>query len=128
MAQPKIKYQQISLIVSSSGQIIPIEQETDKLYNTLTGINIVLTDETARFSTIKLEVNTTEVFPEGFEVLRLKFREQAPFGYDYHGLNETAGGSKIKGNYTDKNGSSFPYRVIISLRYENKTTETKANT
>jgi len=128
MPQPKIKYQQITLIVTSTGQSLPIEQETDKLYNTLTGINMVITDDTAKFSTLKMELNNTELFPENFEVFRLRFRDQAPFGYDYHGLNEAAAGSKLKGTYTDKGGSAFPYRVVISLRYENKGKDVKPNT
>lgn len=128
MPQPKIKYQQLTFIISSIGQSFPIDLETDKLYNTLTGINLVLTDETAKFSTLKLDVNNSEVFPENFEVLRIRFRDQSPFGFDYHQLNEGANGSKIKGTYTDKGATGYPYRVIFSFRYENKGKDVKGTT
>lgn len=120
MPKPIIKYQQLTFVVASAGQQIPIDAETDKLYNTCTGINILLTDENAKFSTLHLDINSQEVFPENFEVIRIRFREFAPFGYDYHTLRETAGGSRINGKYTDKGGVAFPYSVTISFRLENK--------
>lgn len=121
MSQPKIKYQQITYKVETAGQEITIDAETDKLYKTVTGVNIVLTDVTNKFSTIELEINTIELFPEHFEVLRLLFREQVPFGYEYHELNEKAEGSKIKGKYRDvTNGASYPYYLTITLRLENE--------
>lgn len=120
MGFPKIKYQQISYTINLLAEKITIEAETDKLYNTVTGINIVLTDKAAKFSKLQLDLNGQEVFPENFEVLRLLFREQAPFGYDYHNLNEPAGGSKIKGYYDDlPNGATYPYTVTFSFRLEN---------
>ena len=82
---------------------------------------MVLTDATNKFSTIELDINTVELFPEHFEVLRLLFRGQVPFGYEYHELHEKAEGSKIKGKYRDvNNGSSYPYYFTISLRLENE--------
>jgi hypothetical protein len=121
MSQPKIKYQQITYKVTTAGQEITIDAETDKLYKKVTGVNIILTDVTNKFSTIEIEINTVEIFPENFEVLRLLFREQVPFGYEYHGLNEKAEGSKVKGKYKDiNNGSSYPYYFTISLRLENE--------
>lgn len=120
MSQPKIKYQQIILTVASSGQEVPIDAETDKLYKKVTGINIVLGDATNKFSTVEMDINNMELFPENFEVLRLLFREQVPFGYEYHELNEPAQGSKLKGKYRDvPSGGLYPYKVIISLRLEN---------
>lgn len=119
MSIPKIKYQHITFSVSSFGQEIPIDAETDKLYNTCTGVNVVVSNEDAKFSTIQLDINSVEVFPENFEILRLLFRQHAPFGFDYHTLNEPAAGSKIKGKYIDANTSSFPYSVTFSFRLEN---------
>jgi hypothetical protein len=116
---PKIKYQQISYTVASAGQEILIDSETDKLYSTCTGINVVMTYDTAKFSTLQLTINNLEIFPDKFEVLRLLFRGNAPFGYDYHRLNEPAAGSKIKGTYKDSSQASYPYTLTISLRLEN---------
>lgn len=121
MSQPKIKYQQITYKVNTAGQEITIDAETDKLYKKVTGINVVLTDATNKFSTIEIDINTVELFPEQFEVLRLLFRDQVPFGYEYHELNEKAEGSKVKGKYKDINsGSSYPYYFTISLKLENE--------
>jgi hypothetical protein len=121
MSQPKIKYQQITYKVETAGQEITIDAETDKLYKKVTGLNIVLTDSTNKFSTIELEINTVELFPEHFEVLRLLFREQVPFGYEYHELDEKAEGSKIKGKYRDvRSEASYPYYFTITLRLENE--------
>lgn len=119
MPKPKIKYQHLTYQIGVLGQEVIIDAETDKLYNTITGINIVQTDANAKFSTLSLNVNNQEVFPENFETLRVRFRENAPFGFDYHTLNEPAGGSKIKGKYTDKAGAVYPYQLTISLRLEN---------
>ncbi len=121
MSQPKIKYQQIIITIPAAGIELPIDAETDKLYKKVTGINVVLTDANGRFSTMEIEINNQEVFPEDFEVLRLLFRDQVPFGYEYHELNEPAGGSKLKGKYRDvPNGATYPYKAIISLRLENE--------
>lgn len=121
MGQSIIKYQQIYYTIENAGQQIIIDVETDKLYKRLTGINIVLSDKNNKFSTIELEVNNTEVFPEKFEILRLLFREEVPFGFDYHELDEPAKGSKVKGKYIDVNtGGNYPYNLIISLRLENE--------
>lgn len=119
MPIPKIKYQHITFNIGALGQEFIIDAETDKLYNTVTGINIVLGDDNAKFSSISLNINNQEIFPERFEVLRLRFREQVPFGFDYHTLNEPAKGSKVSGKYTDKVGAAYPYQVTISLRLEN---------
>lgn len=119
MGFPKIKYQQVSITITGAGQSVPVEAETDKLYNTCTGINIVLSDTGAKFSTFQLEINSQEVFPENFEVLRLLFREHAPFGFDYHRLHEPASGSRIKATFTDKAGAAYPYTVTFSFRLEN---------
>jgi hypothetical protein len=122
MPKPKIKYQHITFSIASVGQTFDIDVDTDKLYNTVTGINIVLADNNAKFSTLNLNINNQEIFPEKFEVLRLLFREQAPFGFDYHTLDEPASGSKVSGRYTDVAGAAYPYQLTISLRLENKPT------
>lgn len=119
MAIPKIKYQHLTYNIIALGQVIDIDVETDKLYNTCTGINILLSDDNAKFSTLPLSFNSVELFPENFEVIRLRFREQVPFGFDYHTLNEPAAGSRVRGKYIDKAGAVYPYTVTISLRLEN---------
>lgn len=122
---PKIKYQLLSYLINSPDEEIKIDAETDKLYNTCTGINIVISNEYAKFSTLTLDINNREVFPEKFEILRIVFRDAAPFGYDFHTLDEPAGGSKISGVYRsiDPSGNvSYPYILTIALKLENTIT------
>jgi hypothetical protein len=119
MPIPKVKYQHITFNIGALGQEFVIDAETDKLYDTVTGIDIVLGDDNAKFSTLNLSINNVELFPEKFQVLRVRFKEQAPDGYDYHKLEEPAKGSKVSGKYTDKAGGVYPYQVTISLRLEN---------
>lgn len=120
MSLPKIKYQLVSYTINAAFDQVQIDFETDKLYNTITGINVLLTDMSAQFSMIRMDVNNQEVFPEKFEVMRICFRPNAPFGYDYHNLREPATGSKVKGKYSDSGVATYPYIVTISLRLENK--------
>jgi hypothetical protein len=122
MSNPVIGTQLIYLTVNTPGQVISIDEETNKLYNTVTGINILLLNNSPNyFSEIKLEINTVEVFPDGFEVIRAMLRTNVPLDYDFKTLNEKGGGSRIKGTYTDvDSGASFPYVVSIALRLENK--------
>ena len=121
MSLSKITYQKILLTVISSGQELAVDAETNKLYKKVTGINVLLTDASNKFSTIELDNNNEEVFPEGWEIIRVLFRDQVPMGYEYHPLNIPAEGSKVKGKYIDvPSGGIYPYKVIISLRLENE--------
>lgn len=117
---PEIKYQHLTYQVTAANQQIAIDAETDKLYKTCTGINVLLTVNTAIFSTIPLDINNVELFPDKFEVVRILFRTHVPFGFDYHPINRPAAGSRIKGTYTDSGVSIYPYTISISLRLENK--------
>jgi len=120
---PEIKHQLHTYTVNNRSEQIKIDLELDKLYNTCTGINVILTDSNAKFSTFHLDINNREVFPEKWEVLRIKFREEAPFGFDYQELNVPAAGSKVKGLYTDvEMNTNYPYTITISFRLENLNT------
>lgn len=126
MARQRIKYQQVIIRINGPGQTIPQEIETDRLYKRLTGINVISNGPAAsKFSTLSMDLDSAEVFPKDFEVLRLLFRESVPFGFDYHELNEKAEGSRIKFEYRDFPPSPmplplpYPYNVVISLRLEN---------
>ena len=116
--------------VTTPGQQVNIDVETDKLYNTCTGINVLISADSAKFSHFQLDINNQEVFPANFEVIRVLFRGTAPFGFDYHRLSEPAAGSKVKGKYTDSGTNTegrtsegrtsiYPYNLTISLRLEN---------
>ncbi|MGZ4037247.1 MAG: hypothetical protein ACXVPQ_05420 [Bacteroidia bacterium] len=118
---PNEKPQQILLTISSIGQTVTIDQETDKLYKSVRGINVVQTDPNAQFSTLQFKIDEVEIFPENWEIIRIKYKEAAPFGYDYYPISQPAGGSRIKGTYIDRgNGVTYPYNVTISLMLVDK--------
>ena len=126
MARQRIKYQQVTLRVNAPGEIVPMEIETDRLYKRVTGINLVSNGvASTKFSKFSMDIDSVEIFPKDFEVLRLLFIELVPFGFDYHELNEKAEGSRIKFEYQDlppfpmPAPSPYPYQVVISLRLEN---------
>ena len=121
MSLPKIKFQELLYTVTAFGQEVVIDVETDKRYKCCTGINVLLTDDRARFSTIELDISDIELTPENFEVVRIKYKDTAPHGYDYFPANHPAAGNKIKVKYKDKGvaGTVYPYILSISLRLEN---------
>jgi hypothetical protein len=82
-------------------------------------VNALLYNPNAKFSFIQLHINGLEILPENFEILRIEFRENVPFGYEYLTLNEPAAGSKIRIRYIDKQALSYPYTVAFSFRLEN---------
>lgn len=114
-------YQLIRFTITTSGQQVVINEESKKEYDTITGINVLMTDDNAMFSTLPIDIDGREVFPDFWEVIRIKLRPQVPMDYDYHGLNRPANGSRIKGTYTDvPAGQGYPYAVTISLKLRNK--------
>lgn len=118
---PDIKYQAINLTVTGPKIEVPIDVATDLMYLYCTGVNVVMNDDKSKFSSLALEINSKEIFAEGWEVLRIKFREQVPFGFEYHGLKEPAAGSRVKGKYKDNGqAATYPYTLSISLRLENE--------
>jgi hypothetical protein len=121
MPKPKIKRQHITFNITAAGQVFKIDAETDKLYDTVTGIDVTITDPAAYFSLLNLNINETEIFGELFQALRIRFKDQAPSGYDFLKLDEPAGGSKVTGKYTDVAlGAAYPYQVTLTLIQENK--------
>lgn len=126
MARQRIKHQRIIFNVNAPNETILMEVETDRLYKRLTGINAVSSGAPAsKFSSLSMEVDSEEVFPKGFEVLRISFREQVPFGFDYHPLDLKAEGSKVKLEFMDfppnplPSPSPYPYTMVVTLRLEN---------
>ncbi len=126
MARQRIKYQQIIFRINGPGESIITEIETDRLYKRLTGINVISTGvDQSKFSTLAMDVDSAEIFPKDFEVLRILFRQLVPFGFDYHELNEKAEGSRVKFEYHDlppapmPNPMPYPYQIVVSLRLEN---------
>lgn len=126
MARQRIKYQQVILRITAPGQNLPIEIETDRLYKRVTGVNVISTARLSGwFSKFYMDIDAVEIFPKDFEVYRVYFRENVPFGFDYHDLNEKAEGSRVKFEYQDvppvpmPAPFPYPYTVVISLRLEN---------
>ncbi len=116
-----IKYSLIKIKVNTVGETVSIDEETDKQYSHITGINILVEDPKVLFSTLTLQSNNVEIFPENWEIIRCRFRETAPLNFDFHELNLPAGGIRIKGQYKDSGqAQNYPYTVSLALRLENK--------
>jgi hypothetical protein len=117
-----IKYQPIIITVSSSGETVTVEADTDKLYARCTGIYISVPDEDVLTSTLsKLELGGKELFPDGYEVKMLNTSNDVPLDQLYYELNEPAKGARLKTSYTDSGMTgTYPYNAILYLRLENK--------
>ncbi len=116
-----IKYQLLKLIITAAGNF-PINAEADKAYKKVTGIHLSSSDTAALKDSVftKLEIDSNEIFPEGFEVKMIRTGEEVPPDERFYTLNERADGSTISGNFKDAgNAVAYPYNVYIYLRLEN---------
>jgi hypothetical protein len=115
-----LKYQPIPITVSSSGDEIPVEADTDKLYSRCTGIFISLPDTSVLTSTLsRVELGGKELFPDGYEVKMLNATEDVPVDQRFYELNEPARGARFRTKYTDAGiADAYPYTAVLYLRLE----------
>ncbi len=116
-----IKYQLLKLAITGAGAF-PINAEADKAYKRITGINYSTTDTNALKDSVftKFEIDSNEIFPDGFEVKMIQTGQEVPPNDRYYPLNERAEGSTIVGSFKDAgNAAAYPYNVYIYLRLEN---------
>jgi hypothetical protein len=118
----EIKYQPIQITVASSGAIVTVEADTDKLYARCTGIFISVPDPGVITSTLaRVELAGKELFPEGYEVKMLNTTEDVPIDERYCELDEPAKGARLKTQYRDSGlADVYPYTAILYLRLQNK--------
>ena len=119
-----IKYQIIKVTVPAAEAVVNINVNSDKLYKKITGMTITtpFTVPYLNMSSLSLQVNDKEIFPDDFEVRLLTCDQAVPVNERFYLLNEVADGSTIKGKYKDNNPSNgvFPYTVNIYLKLEEK--------
>jgi hypothetical protein len=119
-----IKYQIIKLQVVNKGSTVNINTNSDKLYKRITGIIITAPwiMPTVNWSTIALQINDKEIFPDDFEARLITFEQMVPANERFFLLDEPADGSTIKGRYTDigEFALEYPHTVRIYLRLEEK--------
>jgi hypothetical protein len=119
-----IKYQIIKVNVPSQGAVVNINVNSDKLYKRITGIAITTPYSTflLNMSSLSLQVNDKEIFPDDFEIRLLTFSEAVPVNERFYQLDEPADGSTIKGKFKDSNYSNntFPYTVNLYLKLEER--------
>lgn len=116
-----IKYQLLKLVITAAGNF-PISAESDKSYKRITGIHFSSSDTNSLKDSVftKLDIDSNEIFPEGFEVKMIRTGEEVAPNDRFYSLNERAEGSTILGNYRDAgNALLYPYNVYIYLRLEN---------
>jgi hypothetical protein len=122
MGQPKIKYQSFKFSVAAVGNEITIDEATDKRYKYVTGIHIAYSNDAAAWSEIQLDIGSEEITPEGFEVQRIRLNTFVPADFQFKTILAEAAGSTVKGKYKDIDlfGTTYPYKLVITLRLENE--------
>lgn len=119
-----IKYQIIKVPVPSAGAIVNINTSSDKLYKRITGILVTMPFMVPymNMSTLSLQINDREIFPDEFEAKLISFDSAVATNERFYQLDETADGSTIKGRYTDisNNFVDFPYTLNVYLRLEDR--------
>jgi hypothetical protein len=125
MEKPKaIKYQLVKLQVTKKGDMVNINTSSDKLYKRITGILITAPwiTPSVNWSTITLQINDKEIFPDDFEARLITFEQMVPANERFFLLDEPADGSTIKGRYTDIGDFAleYPHTVRIYFRLEEK--------
>ena len=119
-----IKYQIIKVTVPNEGAMVNINVNSDKLYKKITGMTITTpsTVPNLNMSTLSLQVNDKEIFPDDFEIRLLTCDQSVPVNERFYVLDELADGSTIKGKFRDGNvgGITFPYTVNLNLKLEEK--------
>jgi hypothetical protein len=119
-----IKYQIIKVTVPNEGAMVNINVNSDKLYKKITGMTITTpsTVPNLNMSTLSLQVNDKEIFPDDFEIRLLTCDQSVPVNERFYVLDELADGSTIKGKFRDGNvgGITFPYTVNLYLKLEEK--------
>lgn len=119
-----IKYQIIKIVVPSQGAMVNINVNSDKLYRKITGL-IITTPYPVPYlnmSTLSLQLNDKEIFPDDFEVRLLTTDQSTPVNERFFLLDEPADGSTIKGKYKDGNlgNVTYPHTVNLYLKLEEK--------
>jgi hypothetical protein len=119
-----IKYQLLKLQVVNKGATVNINTNSDKLYKRITGIMITapFIQPSLNWSTLSLQINDKEIFPDDFEARLIAFEQMVPANERFFLLDEPADGSTIKGRYTDigEFAVDYPHVVRVYLRLEEK--------
>ena len=124
-----IKYQIIKLTITGAGNF-PISAETDKAYKKVTGLQYSGTDTAALKDAVftKFEIDSNEIFPDGFEVKLIQTGQEVSPNKRFHDdIEERADGSTVSGSFQDAgNATAYPYNARIYLRLENRADDAKA--
>lgn len=115
----EIKYQPIPIAVDAANDELTIEADTDKLYGRCTGIFISVPNNSVITSTMRVELNGKEIFPDGYEIKMINTTEDVPPDDRFYVLNEPAKGSRMKAKYKDAGlATTYPYTAILYLKLE----------
>jgi hypothetical protein len=119
-----IKYQIIKVTVPAQDAVVNINVNSDKLYKKITGITITtpFAFTPINISSLSLQVNDKEIFPDDFEIKLLTCDQSVPVNERFYLLDEPADGSTVKGKFRDSNtgNNTFPYTVNLYLKLEEK--------
>jgi hypothetical protein len=118
-----IKYQIIKILVPERGGTVSINVTTDRMYKKITGILMCFPFYAyfAQLSSMSLQINDREIFPEDFDVKLISYGYGVPPNEMFYLLDEEAAGSTIKAKDGGENmGFPTPYTANLYLRLEDK--------
>jgi len=123
----KKKLQIIKVNVSSSGQRVRIDTESDTHFDKLKGVFATVSESHAEEqSTLKLLVDDEEILPDDFEVSLINPTTSISYKDVVYPFDEKGLGNKITGEYIDGgNAAHYPYEVKIYFEAEEGKTEEK---
>ena len=120
-----IKYQIIKIVVPERGGTVNINVTTDRMYKKITGILMCFPFYAyfAQLSSMSLQINDKEIFPEDFDVKLISYGYGIAPNEMFYQLDEEAAGSTIKAKFKDGGenmGFPTPYTANLYLRLEDK--------
>lgn len=117
---PNVEYEKIEISVDSSGKEIEFSHITEIDHNCIIGIAQVFSNiEALPNSTLRLEIDSQEVFPKGFESKMIFAGDDVPPDDRFiRTVNRDVKQDRITGKFTDGGaleGSFVPYTANIYL-------------
>jgi len=117
---PNVEYEKIEIAVTATGQEVEFSHITEIDHNCIIGIAQVFSNiEALPNSTLRLEIDSQEVFPKGFESkLIFAGSDVAPDDKFIRTINREIKQDKVSGRFVDGNalgGSFTPYTANIYL-------------
>ena len=112
------EFEIVTIDVSTEGAVVPKTHVTDLRHNTVKAIGVEISDsDSIPLSTLRMEIDSKRIFPDGFEVSRLVCGDAVAPNARYYVLPEPLDVKQAQVDmvYTDGNaaGSFAAYQVKV---------------